>query len=145
MYRQILHIFRIFSCSVCFLTWGSKHYPGMYDISMCCMEVHLSRENEKTDKNLCLIKLIIIMVYQNYEIVSQINCDLIFDLIISHASSMAIWITMLVGQSVHHFGLDWNISTTIQYTGWIASKLCTNIFGPQKIRTTDFSDPWPPL
>ncbi len=43
-----------------------------------------------------------------------------------------------VGQSVHHFSSDWNVSTTI---GWIAIKVCTDIHGSQTMNPNDFDDP----
>lgn len=42
-----------------------------------------------------------------------------------------------VGQSVHHFNPDKNISTTIK---WIAMKF-TDIHVPQRMKSTDFNDP----
>ncbi len=42
-----------------------------------------------------------------------------------------------VGQSVHHFGVDINMSTII---GWIVMKFQTNTQAPLKMNPTDFGD-----
>ncbi len=39
---------------------------------------------------------------------------------------------------VHHFGPDWNISTTIR---WYAMKFCGDIYCPQSTNTTNIGDP----
>lgn len=39
-------------------------------------------------------------------------------------------------RSFHHFGPNWNISTT----GWIAMKLCTDMNGAQTMNPSDFGD-----
>ncbi len=38
---------------------------------------------------------------------------------------------------VYHFGVDWNISTTI---GLIA-QFCTDVHGPDRMKSTDVGDP----
>jgi len=47
------------------------------------------------------------------------------------------WLYRWQCRSFHHFGPDWNISTT---TGWIAMKLCTDMNGVQRMNLSDFGD-----
>ncbi len=55
------------------------------------------------------------------------------------AASIGFWRASRDGNgSVHHFGPDWNTSTT---TGWIAIKFCTDSWSPQRVNPSDFGDP----
>ena len=48
------------------------------------------------------------------------------------------WQWLPVGESLHRFGSDCNISSSI---GWFTMKLCCAIHDPQRINPTDFDDP----
>ncbi len=56
--------------------------------------------------------------------------------VFKRASAMAVGMAMWVCCSVHCFGSDGNISTTV---GWIGMKFCTGIHGPQN--PADFGNP----
>ncbi len=75
-----------------------------------------------TSADLCAASFLLIFLYTSL-------CQLVYFRDLGMAS--------LVNWSVHHFGPDWNISTTI---GWAVVKFCTDIHASQRMNPTDFDD-----